>query len=116
MVGSSSDGPEQPATLPQEPGCTRAPQELDRAGRDLAVTGCPCPFLSFHHSWHVVCGGCQVPAAIGMIGPQDGEVLLLEWGSLYIYFFHLTCLVGCHYPHFSTCMTGHPSPTAPACT
>lgn len=37
--------PEQPATLPLDPGCTRACQELDRAGRDLAVTGYPCPFL-----------------------------------------------------------------------
>lgn len=57
MVGSSPDGPEQPTTLPQEPGCTRAPQELDRAGRDLAVTGCPCPFLSFPSITHLMARG-----------------------------------------------------------
>lgn len=45
------------------------------------------PFLPSLILWHVVCGGCQVPAAIGMMRPQDGEVLLLEWDSLYMYFF-----------------------------
>lgn len=68
--------PEQPATLPLVPGYTRACQELDRAGRDLAVTGCPCPFLSFCHRremslWHVVCGGCQVALAEGTMAPHE---------------------------------------------
>lgn len=80
----------QPATLPLVPGYTRACQELDRAGRDLAVTGCPCPFLSFCDRremslWHVVCGGCQVALVEGMVAPQKGglppppQICLVQW-------------------------------------
>lgn len=87
---SSCPTPEQPSTHPLVPGYTRACQELDRAGTDLAVTGCPCPFLSFCDRrdmslWHVVCGGCQVALVEGMVAPQEGslppppQICLVQW-------------------------------------
>lgn len=83
-IGSDS-APEKPATLPLVPDCIRACQELDRVGRDLAVTGCACPFLFFCHCgremslWHMVCGTGQGNDGGKVTGHPQPRIALVQW-------------------------------------